>query len=155
MRHGEYKKAAMRHLSTCDILLKSIEATKTEEKQKIIYNIYYLSGYIIETSLNYAFFCLVNHKGEIETHPSYTSNGIKNHKFDSKIKFIKDNYGDLSGLPFISTSPQNGNLYKLYRNWSTDLRYYVSTDKIIINEKIIENFIAEIKKFSTIILKRF
>lgn len=153
MKHLEYRKASLRHLTTCDWLLKSLDDTKPESN-KILQNIYYLSGYIIETSLNYAFYSCINYTGEIEDHHLYNSKALKNHKFDIKINYIMTNGGDLSNLPFISTKYHNREVEKLFQNWSTDLRYCCN-NQVNINKKLIENLIKEIKDINTTILRRF
>ena len=56
MDYKEYKKASKRHLYTCQTLKKNLEkeGLSEEQKQHLLFNLYYLCGYIIECSLNFA-----------------------------------------------------------------------------------------------------
>lgn len=156
MDHREYRNAAARHLTTCKRLLDDLSAQKQENKQQILLNIYYLSGYIIETSLSFAFFSHIGHKGHVEQCEHY-ANGFKTHDFNAKVRFISKFNGDLSSLPFISIKHTDKNLQHLYNSWSTDYRYSYN-DKVASNhldEKLVERYLDSVSAVFKTIIQRF
>ncbi len=56
MDYKEYKKASKRHLYTCKTFKKNLakEDLSEDQRQHLLFNLYYLCGYIIECSLNFA-----------------------------------------------------------------------------------------------------
>ena len=56
---GHYKDAAERHLHVCAILMKQLDSPQnfrnTNKYQNILAELYYLSGYIVECSINYKY----------------------------------------------------------------------------------------------------
>lgn len=89
MDYKEFRQAAHRHLVTCQKMCDSLSGlTNSEDKNLMIANIYYLSGYVVETLLSYAFFCSCNpktRKKPVEEHPEYEK-GFKTHDFQAKIR---------------------------------------------------------------------
>lgn len=63
MVYLDYKSAAEKHLETCNKLLRLHE--QEPQNQKIILNIYYLSGYVFEGIINYLIFHLVLFSNEL------------------------------------------------------------------------------------------
>lgn len=59
----EFRKAAYRHLNTCECLLKNIENPEYRlYHNELLVNAYYLSGYVVECSLKYLYFSTINYK---------------------------------------------------------------------------------------------
>lgn len=162
MDYCEYKKASERHLDTC-LSLKKIIEDKYEgrtlspivdrEKQEHLFNLYYLSGYIIECRINYSILEFINFnniarrnrlrsckqlKSFHSANPYRVSFSDRNdsnanyylwrpqHKFQSNIDFFA--IGDkLSGIGHIRGL--NGNQItphitnQLFQDWDVEYRY--------------------------------
>jgi hypothetical protein len=162
MDYQEYKKASERHLDTC-LSLKRIIEDKYEnkilnpilelEKQEHLFNLYYLSGYIIECRMNYSILEFINFKN-IATHNrlnsckqlksfhlanpykvSFSSRKDNNanyylwrpqHKFQSNIDFFAAG-SKLAGIGHIRGV--NGNQItphatnQLFQDWDVEYRY--------------------------------
>lgn len=59
MFYDEYRTAAIKHINTCKYLINSISNDNNINdvvKERILRNIYYLAGYIIECSVNYTIY---------------------------------------------------------------------------------------------------
>lgn len=156
-----YKQAAERHLDTCLNLKEIIQqnysdttlsTTKENEKQELLFDLYYLSGYIIECSLNYAILKFINfdrikrtnsirhYKQLISRHNnnpykvSYSNRDRSadyalyqpKHKFQRNIHFfVQDN--KLNGIDHIRGINGNPilpvNVRRLFNNWDVEYRY--------------------------------
>ncbi|MFC0320224.1 hypothetical protein [Olivibacter oleidegradans] len=156
MHHIEYRKAAARHLTTCQHLLKDIKDQKADKKNKLLLNIYYLSGYVIETALSYAFFSHIKHTGHVEE-CTYYKEGFKTHTFDVKVQYILKVNGDLSSLPFVRQQLPDRKLNLLYKSWKTDFRYCYNDQlrESDLTEDLIYKYLYNIEIFLETILKRF
>jgi hypothetical protein len=152
MKYRDFKSAAHRHLICCQKMCDTLSSiSNQEEKNAIIANIYYLSGYVFETLLSYAIFSISDkntRKNPVEEHPEY-NNGFKTHDFQAKIDFAIKHKCDLNGIMFISQKHKNDSYMKLYREWKIELRYWplksVSTIATI-NEDLIKGYIDSIKE---------
>ncbi len=168
MDYLEYKKASERHLDTC-LSLKRIIDDKYEgkslnpilelEKQEHLFNLYYLSGYIIECRLNYSILEYINFNRIASRHrlPSFkrlrsTHNPYEvsysdrndryalwqpNHEFQSNIDFFA-NGSKLSGIDTIRGI--NGHAIRpirvnqLFRDWGAHYRYETRNQTLISTE---------------------
>ncbi len=156
MDFREYRKSAVRHYLTCEYLLSGLKSQKLDYQKNILINIYYLSGYIVETSLSYAYFSHVKFKGDVEESLEY-QNGFKTHRFDIKIRFLKEKNGDLNSVPFISKKVGDERLNLLFNNWSTDFRYCTNhrVKEKDLSEDIIHKYLHQVHELLEILLKRF
>lgn len=160
MEYKEFSRASLRHFHTCQLLYeKLIELPQSEMKKKqfLIHNIYYLSGYVFETLLSYAFFSKLRWDGKIEESCHFQDKKFKTHNLSSKIIYAKQYNCDLSGIFFLDRRHSNKILQKMFDNWCVDLRYQeTSTLKgFRFCEEDIRQYIDEIRKVQEIILKRF
>ncbi len=159
MDNKEYRKAAIRHFHTCEQLLGCVSKERNVHiKNDLLLNIYYLSGYVIETSLSYSYFRQIRYFGDIEDSPDYKSKGFKTHNFETKVKFIREKNGNLNNIPFVLNKHVDRRMDLLYKNWNPDFRYCASQNVKLndnINENIIEKYLAEIKCFYETLFKRF
>lgn len=133
MNYIEYRKSSIRHIQTCQKLLEILCSCKSDaEKQNILCNVYYISGYVIETSLSFFFFSSIGCEGDIETSTHYSNDKFKTHKFQKKIDYINTVLGGqtLKDIPIISNPCKDTVSIDLYENWSTDFRYVNKTKKI-------------------------
>jgi len=173
MDYREYKKASERHLDTCLSLKRIIEdtyegrtlnPTKEFEKQEHLFNLYYLSGYIIECRINYSILEFINFniiatrnrlnsckqlKSFHSANPykvSFSSRYDNNanyylwrpqHKFQTNIDFFAVD-SKLSGIDHIRGL--NGNritpisVNKLFQDWDVEYRYETKNQTLISSE---------------------
>jgi len=134
MTYIEYKKASLRHLDTCLFLCEFFdEIVEQEEKEHILKNIYYLSGYIFECIFSYAIFNVI---GYDKTKSVYQldndkrcgltfSNNFKTHNLDWKIEFLKKNGGSNVGkIPILDGKTKEF----LLKKWKSEYRYYIDIE---------------------------
>lgn len=161
MDYREFKKAAHRHLISCQKMCEALaNANASEMKNALVSDIYYLSGYVVETLLSYAFFCSCDQKTRekpIEDHPEYEK-GFKTHNFQSKISFVKKHQCNLDGFDFISQSHPNKKYMNLFNSWQVELRYTSLSGlglKCSIDEQIITGYVEALKKLESQILRKY
>lgn len=152
MNYKDFRTAAHRHLITCLKLCEILETANTEEKRNIISDIYYLSGYVIETLLSYAIFCAAPNairNKPIEEHPDY-ERGFKTHNFQAKISFALKHQCDFSGINLISNLHPNNEINNLFRSWTIEVRYQHPSNFIrkptTISEQLILEYIYVLKE---------
>lgn len=161
MEYQEYKRSAERHLNTCERLLQSLkDCSSHSEKQNILSNIYYLSGYVIESSLSYLFFAANDYDGEIENSDDYKTGGFKTHLFQRKIDYIHAKIGSryLKDIPMISNKSCSKDLLTLYNSWKPDFRYTDKSSKVTkkkhLNESVLKSYINTIKIVNNKLISR-
>ena len=114
MIQKEFYRASLRHLSSCKALLEKMSKCDLSEKSGYISEIYYLSGYIIETILSWAIFEQANYKGDILKSKIYNDGYFKTHCLISKSNFALDKYGcNLRGVIFIDQKHADKNLQNI------------------------------------------
>lgn len=153
MHYKEFRTAAHRHLLSCEKMCKGLSGlSNINEKRDLIAEIYYLSGYIVETLLSYAIFNVASREIQnqpIESHPDY-DNGFKTHDFQAKIQFAINHGCNFDGFPFISVKHPNINLRKLFNAWHVNLRYQhyskFNNTPSSLNERMIISYICELAK---------
>lgn len=161
MVYTDYKIAAERHLEVCLQLLDIIEdeyqkkeplsRAKEKEKNQLLADLYYLSGYIIECSYNCAIYkavgWLTNDVKRLETtstrhsvscfnprvgsSSSFTIRKNSNHSFSGNTHFFQTIIATsaISHLPVIGTNllPSHS-AYELFDNWNAEIRYQVDSN---------------------------
>ena len=163
MNHLEYKKAAKRHLSTCDFILRKLDEIKpTQSHVDFLLNVYYLSGYIIECTLKYAIFKRYNHiYKDVETFDKkgvrYEEN-LKIHSIPRLIEELRRIDRDLPQETLVITSVTNNEIKKLINSWSVDLRYtdiQLKEKKITLDFDVLSTYFNTIKDFNVKITNRY
>ena len=169
MFYTEYKEAAERHLEVClqlEYLLRDNYKAKEEagqilssrerkEKLQLLADLYYLSGYIIECSYNYAIYKHINYPDteavknlkpanwatySISHNVSYISktNGGNidtflicrtNHTLDCNMHFFADSrYVDLGlSIPLLDGNNIARPCTDLFQNWGAEIRYTIDS----------------------------
>lgn len=125
MIYREYLSAASRHLTTCQLMmmeLKKIQKSKKQESKSLKLDIYYISGYIIETLISYSFFASINWKSDIEDSPLYNKS-FKQHKIMNKLNFVLKYSCSFPGVILLDTKPKNSLMLKMMNEWSEVIRY--------------------------------
>ncbi|MDM8552732.1 hypothetical protein QUF72_21805 [Desulfobacterales bacterium HSG2] len=163
MIYTDYEKAAKRHLLTCfqlkEILrekyqrketLSSSEAMEpplsgleSEQKQALLSNLYYLSGYVIECIYNYAIYKHIGFTGQVNRlNPNSTPYRVSCHSrsgarfvirrpahqlsgnmhfFQTVIQIQGASMIPLIGYPIYPPRP----CYRLFDNWNANVRYSI------------------------------
>lgn len=162
MKYKEFRTAAHRHLLSCEKMCEKLnELQNANDKRDLIADIYYLSGYIVETLLSFAIFSVAGRRiqnNPIEMHPDY-NNGFRTHNFQAKIHFAITHGCNFDGMPFIGTRHSNENLGKLFRAWQVDMRYQYhfkfQNSPELIDDKMICAYIVELSKLEHLINQKF
>ena len=139
MIYREYFNAAQRHRETCDYLIKKIkdpqEYIEVPCQKKILQNIYYLSGYIIECIISYTFFSVINYDIKKSVYDLDDNNSFsykfhiffKDHSINSnelRIEEIRKRGGSLSSeIPIIGDVVVEEITKKMYFQWNSKSRY--------------------------------
>ncbi len=180
MNYLDYKAAAEKHIKTCEAIIDSInklttlDATAliiTSGKQHVLHNLFYLTGYILESITTYAVY---KHYGwrqsksihsvdtnfsqlcQFSFHPKdgfqYFAHG---HNFkDNQMEVLKIPFGS-SSIPIIDSSISvDLDLQAMLRVWEPKLRYnssttnypYILTQQFQINENNSVRFFELSKK---------
>ena len=161
MNYREFRTAAHRHLVCCQKLCNSLTSiSNLGEKKAIIDDIYYLSGYIIETLISHAIFSMEDNqtkKNPVNEYPYYEK-GFKTHNFQAKIDFAIKHGCSFNGFLLIDQKHPNEKNMKLYNGWSVDLRYQkTATMHNIpdISEKMITDYIEVLSIVEKQFITRF
>lgn len=169
MKYKEYKEASKRHLHTCLSLKKVIQnkyegrvlnVTLEQEQQKHLFNLYYLSGYIIECRLNYAILEYINFDNIARLNSLNSCKKLRSHHNNYGVSFNQDkralfalyqpahkfqpnihffvNGSSLSGIGHIRGI--NGNritplhVRNLFHNWNVGYRYETYGQTLVSSE---------------------
>ncbi len=164
MTYPEYKIAAERHLETCLQLLFILEKYKvkeqtegllspeTKDREKILGDLYYLSGYIIECSYNCAIYHHISWNGDVDRLKTnstsfrvscYPDNnavfslrretgrisGIKQHQLSGNMHFFQtvQPRNTPYPIPLIIDPINNRFCIDLFDNWSAEIRYTIDS----------------------------
>lgn len=129
-------------------------SVKTDSKNRLCQEIYYLSGYILETLLSYALCSSLNITGDIfESKPfKEDSKQFKTHNLMQKYNYaLKHGCMGLRGLQFFQKEHQNAEIQELFNSWEVKYRYEthanISIDNLSVYLKTIEDI------YRTILLK--
>ncbi len=130
MQYVEYLQSASRHLDVCNMMFKTLSSMDSKEhlkakRQSLKLDIYYLSGYIIETMISYSFFVSLGWQknNHIETCPLYDK-GFKTHKLTAKMTFATSKaHCDYSGITLLGVKIRNDVERKMFNEWNEVVRY--------------------------------
>ena len=149
MYYPEFKDSALKHLKTCSCLMKNIDNCQRDKKH-ILSNIYYLSGYILETILKYEIFRSINYgiKKDIESLnlPEIKFKDIKIHNLSSLKRILETKAGSSRRLEDYEENRV------FFENWEHQIRYKKSKD--IIEEEVYKFFKFSEKNFYNISFRR-
>ncbi len=133
MDYRHYEKAASRHFKTCEYLLSKIREESTQDKQLIIWNLYYLSGYIIECSFKYVWLSSIykqNYEFNLAENSLYKSHNI----IEIGNNILKPSTLKRSEIPWFNEK------HELREKWTVNNRYIhpsltsgMASDKYIID----------------------
>tara|TARA_R110002124_G_C8971054_1_gene515097 strand:- start:3578 stop:4078 length:501 start_codon:yes stop_codon:yes gene_type:complete len=143
--YSEYLNAARKHLITCELIKKEISQIKQGPpsnkalQKNLLLNLYYLTGYVLECSIKYGIYTLVNFdpsaciKGLDEQGLNYNKH-IKHHKFDRYAEHLISRTG---GIKLVDdTNSINPEILQLYRTWDAEVRYWYKNIPHSLEKKI-------------------
>lgn len=155
MLYKEYYKSALRHLDVCKIMLEKLSSMDKKPnlnsmRERLLLDIYYLSGYVIETMISYSHFVCLGWKenDNIETYSLY-GKGFKTHDLSAKITFaVLKARCDFSGITLLGIDIKNDIKRKMFHEWSEKVRYQHSkiSSKLVFNENDLESYLGDIEK---------
>lgn len=131
MNYIEFLGAAKRHAICCHEIVKRYDELgrgHDKEKKALLNNAYYLSGYIIETLLSYAFFNCIQCKGKIEDNEHFKRASFKTHDLSIKATYARTHNCDFSSLPLIGHKHENQKIQSMFTKWCVELRYQESKE---------------------------
>lgn len=156
MVYKEYLIAAKRHRETCQQIFGILKDSKgyldASTKQKLLINTFYLSGYVIECIVSYAFFKVINYKDNYDVYDldKNNSNGYKfsilfsDHNYNTaekKFEIIRLKGGVLSSsTPLIGDVKVENDILQLFKEWNTKVRYTTQNISIELNQINVQNF---------------
>lgn len=142
MKYKEFKISAQRHIESCYHILNNLTNSnasfRKQKEDRLVLNIYYLSGYAIECSIKFAFFKaidfdeqtdieLLNHASKNDTYvfPDIRgSKSLKIHRLDGLRGYLEDVHKSLPrDIPFITQSITNLSHKALTNKWNSEIRY--------------------------------
>lgn len=171
MVYPEYKKASERHLETC-LQLVGIVDNKDQYKlssldiERLLSNMYYLTGYIIECILNYAIFKYIRFPPVADINTLYSTSEGKTYDISFRSKkgvgfFITQpqhklggysNFFIINGVPGADQVPfldgrDIGSHYPtaaktLFDEWQAEIRYHIDSSKIILTQTNVYEFLC-------------
>jgi hypothetical protein len=158
MDYKDYQKASYKHLVTCKAILESIillnsnpsaQIIQNSKQKAVLHNIYYLSGYTLESVINYAIYKHfrwrnssvrdVDHSFSQRCGLSYgrlrkiSSSGeypyfISGHEFSRNIQILQKEFSN-SQIPLIDrTELVDVEVVKLFKAWCVEIRYHKETE---------------------------
>jgi len=156
MIYKDYINAAKRHRETCEYLIKKVkdpqEFIDIHLEEKLLQNIYYLSGYVIECIVCYSFFNIINYDRTKSVY-SLAENNPYGYKFDKyfrehsktanelRIEEIRKRGGNLSStIPIIGEEEVDKITKAMYDEWDAKSRYTISHLSFRINRVSVNNF---------------
>lgn len=164
MQYVEYFQSASRHLDVCNMMLKTLSSMASKahlkaKRQSLKLDIYYLSGYIIETMISYSFFVSLGWRknSHIETCPLYDK-GFKTHKLSAKMTFaISKAHCDYSGITLLGIKIQDEVERKMFNEWSEVVRYQnpKTYSKLEFSENDLKKYLADISLMVNQLKKKY
>lgn len=164
MQYKEYYQSALRHLDVCKTMMESLESMNGKGrndkiKQNLKLDIYYLSGYIIETMISYTFFVNINWRRNehIESCQLYDK-GFKTHNLSAKLAFAtskaKCNY---TGVSLLSNKITDKTEQKMFNEWSEVVRYRnpKACSNLEFTEVDLKKYIDDIESMFNQLIKKF
>lgn len=157
MEYREFRNAAYRHLVSCKQMLSDVTNTSIRQdiKNRLCLEIYYISGYILETMLSYAVCSSMNVKGDINKSKPFKQDSaeFKTHRLMQKYTYaINNGCIGLRNLCFFQIPHQNKEIQELFTKWKVDYRY---EKKENISPDLLEEYIDSIENIYQVIIKKY
>lgn len=132
MKYTDFETSAQRHLESCyhilETLTNSNAAYKKQKVDRLVLNVYYLSGYVIECTFKFAFFKAIRYDKKKNIELTHTILGIdydlKSHNLTQLAAYLPR--VDLSlpqNIPMITQTIPNTNHRIMADIWNSEIRY--------------------------------
>lgn len=185
MLYTEYKIAAERHIEVClqiqNILeeykeretVGTLTTTGIKEKNKILSNLYYLSGYIIECSYNCAIYKQLAWTGDVSRlrvsdnsygvscNPEASSmfvirrrgSGVKQHQLSGNMHFFQTviPITAVSSVPILGYDISSQPCFDLFDNWNAEIRYTIDSSLNLDYNNVFDFFFTAVKVFEELL----
>jgi len=136
MKYSDFLNAARKHQAACEVIkneIVSIDMNRTPhlraKQRKLLLNFYYLTGYVIECSVKYGIYKLIDFDPKAPVNSldqcglSYNHN-IKHHRF---CKYADHLVSRMSGIKLIDdVNGVSREVQELYNRWDAEVRYWYS-----------------------------
>lgn len=148
----EFRKAAYRNISVCEILLKTYDSENNNVvKKQILFKTFYLGGYVIEFLYKFSLFSHLNISVNDDVYK------FRDNEFQKKWKVHNfDHLNDLceneglkfsTDIPYFGNNILNKNVAKLIDAWDVQIRYslVLSKKSIILEYEDLQLYLKTIK----------
>lgn len=129
----EFRKAAIRNINVCEILLKSYSIEKPVVQKQILFKTYYLGGYVLEFLYKFSLFShlSLDYNDDVYHYRNQEfQKKWKVHNFDQLNILCQDEGLKFStDIPYFGTSSLDKNVNKLFDAWDVQIRYSLSLSK--------------------------
>lgn len=146
MKYSEYLNAARKHQAACEVIkneIVSIDKGKSPhllaKERRLLLSFYYLTGYIIECSVKYGIYKLIDFDPKASVSSlnqsglSYGQN-IKYHRFSKYADHLVCRVGGIKLIDDVNgVSPD---VRELYHRWDAEVRYWYSGIDNALMEKL-------------------
>ena len=105
--------------------------------------VYYLSGYVLEAGLSYAFFYHIRFTGDVYSSEHYKNGCFKTHHIQMKYQYMTQRSCFIHDLMFVSRVHGTKELQELFNQWDVKYRYEHYPN---LNKRLIISYIEEIEK---------
>lgn len=164
MQYKEYYQSALRHLDVCKTMMESLDSMNskghlTAKRERLKLDIYYLSGYIIETMISYTFFVNLKWRKNIhvETCPFYDK-GFKTHNLSAKLLFATSKANcNYTGVSLLSKKFTDKTEQKMFYGWSEVVRYQnpKTCSNLDFTEADLKRYLNDIESMFNQLIKKF
>lgn len=157
MDYIQFRNAAFRHLVSCKQMLKDANdsTAKKDTKDRLCLEIYYLSGYILETLLSYAVCSSMNINGDIYQSKPFTDdkNKFKVHDLNQKYNYaLQKGCNGLRNLCFFQKKHPDAKIQNLFLEWQVKYRY---ENRANLSPEVLSTYINSIEDVYKTILKNY
>lgn len=157
MDYIQFRNAAYRHLISCKQLLEVAKDPKTnkDKRDRLCLEIYYLSGYILETMLSYAVCSSMNISGDIYQSKPFKeeANLFKVHNLNQKYRYALHNgCNGLRNICFFQQKHPDNIVQELFSNWHVKYRY---ENRATLSPDVLSKYISSIEVIYQTILKKY
>lgn len=157
MDYLQFRNAAYRHLISCKHLLEDAKDLKTSKdtKDRLCLEVYYLSGYIIETILSYAVCSSMNVNGDVYQSKPFKEDAklFKVHNLNQKYTYaLKIGCNGLRNICFFQKKHPDTIIQNLFSDWHVKYRY---ENRAILSTDILSKYISSIEGIYQTILKNY
>lgn len=155
MNYIQFRNAAYRHLVSCKHLLNEAKESKTDTKNRLCLEIYYLSGYILETMLSYAVCSSMNINGDVYQSKPFKEEAklFKVHNLNQKYSYaLRNGCNGLRNICFFQKKHSDADVQKLFSDWEVKYRY---ENRETLSPEILSKYISSIEEVYQTILRNY